>query len=160
MWQENRPIGLLHIVFHDPVPDDGPDSHGAIRDELERCGIPRSAVRLGREAVSGRQIAELTRDCRDGTVDILITNSDLADIAAVVTRGRHLVVHHLDIPRGARDAQQRAQVVSPDRLRTGEPVIVRYVTPGSLGTGWEAHDRKQAFIAQVAARAHDIPAVD
>lgn len=147
MWRENPAGGILHIVFHDPVPDDGPDPHGKLRDQLAGSGVPRSAIMIAGEAGPGRE-AQLIRDCRGGGVGVLIASSSHDRLVRLAAQGRRLVIHHLDVPRSYPAASRRAQVASAGSGRATEPVIFRYVTSGAP-SGWESLDRKQAIIDQL-----------
>ena len=143
--------GLLQIVFHDPVPDDG-DPHDELREHLVARGIPRSAIRLTREADRPAE------DYRNDTVSVVITSTDGTDIAAAAAQGRDIAVHHLDLPRSYPVAQRRAQAVSATTSGNSANLVFRYITTGTPDSlRWEALDRKQAFIAQALARPPDIP---
>lgn len=155
MWRENRAGNLLHVVFYDPVPDDGPDPHGKLRDQLAGFGVPRSAIRIAREA-GPRGEAQLVADCRSGAVSVLVTSSARDRFVRLAARGRQLAVHHVDVPRSYHAAQQRAQAVSADPGR----MIFRYVPSGIPGTGWETHDQKTAFTDQLLAGPAGGPAIE
>ena len=141
IWREHRDgPGLLQIVFHDPGPGDE-DLHGELREQLAARGLPLSAIRLARE------ISEPVGD----TASVLITSTDGADIAAAVARGRDVAVHHLDVPRGAFDAQRRAQAATEATSRSFASFDFRYLTTGTPDRlRWEALDRKEAFEAFIA----------
>lgn len=150
LLSQERGRGLLHVVFDDRGRGDAPDRHGQLRQLLSARGVSWAGIRLLRDAEP-----ELSADCRNGAVTVLIASSEQAGVAAAVTRGRQIGIHHLDVPRDGLAARQREQLMST--ARAAAPLAFRYFTAGTFDElRWAAFDRKKEFIDQVMRGTPDI----